>query len=254
MKIPLLLTSAVNVSAVLVEIRDADRRIALTMDAIREWIRIEPNIEIVICDGSGHDFTLLVKQTFPDNKIECLHFQNNEELVRTRGKGFGEGEIVNYALSHSKFISTADCFAKCTSKLWVDNYHKCLLGFNGILICEIMYYENSLYNYRKCDTRFYITDKTFYIDTIANCHTQVDDERWYYLEHAFADAIRGKNLRSVLFREKPLIYGFSGTTGGSYVPTPDSLKSVLLRRIRYLFGYFDFYLEFYRKHLRFCKR
>jgi hypothetical protein len=234
MKIPLLVTSAVNVSATCVEITDAKERVELTLEAIREWTRIVPDIDIVICDGSGYNFEPDVAQAFPDSSIECLHFRNNKEMVMSRGKGFGEGEIVAHAVSHSRFVRSYDCFAKCTAKLWVENFTECLGGFNGVFNCDKAFGDRSLDNYSHCDTRFYITEKRFYCETLSMCHTLVKHYQGYHLEHAFGDVLRKAGTKHIVFKTKPLIYGYSGSTGEFYSPEPERMRSRLLRRIRNL--------------------
>ena len=234
MKIPLLVTSAVNVSAPFVEITDPTIRVELTLEAIGEWIRIVPGIDIVICDGSGYDFEPAVAQAFPDSSIECLHFRNNKVMVMSRGKGFGEGEIVTHAVSHSRLIGAYDYFAKCTSKLWVANFAECLSGFNGVFNGEMAFDDRSIHNYRHCDTRFYLTGKKFYCETLSMCHTLVQDDRGYHLEHAFGDVLRKTDIRHIVFKTKPLIYGYSGSTGQFFNPEPERMRSRLLRRIRNL--------------------
>lgn len=236
MEIPLLITSAVHVAAPFVELREADRRITLTLDAIREWIRIDKNLEIVICDGSGFDFQAKVNVLFPNTKIECLNFLNNKDLTSTHGKGFGEGEIVNHAILHSQIINQSAYFAKCTSKLWIENFKECINGFNGVFSCEKAFIGRSLKNYTLCDTRFYITEKIFFQKNLADCYKKVDDHRGYYLEYAYADALREINPRHILFKNKPLVFGFSGSTGLYCHSQTDRFRSVLLRRIRCILG------------------
>lgn len=237
MQIPLLITSAVNVSAPLVEITDAARRAELTLAAIAEWVRIVPGIEIVICDGSGYDFGPDVKRIFPAGSIECLYFRNNTEMVMSRGKGFGEGEIVAHAISHSRFIGSCNYFAKCTSKLWVENYDACLTGFNGVFNSEMAFNGyRSIRGYRHCETRFYVTGKKFYCDNLSMCHTLVQDYRGYYLEHAFRDVLRKRGTKHIVFKTLPLVYGYSGTTGQFFNPAPETMERRLLRRVRNLLG------------------
>src|SRR5512137_146085 len=90
----LLLTSCVHVSAPFVELSDPAKRVELTLKSIKQWLKIAGNLNVVICDGSGYDFTKDVAEWFPQARIECISFKNNTELVLAYGKGYGEGEIV----------------------------------------------------------------------------------------------------------------------------------------------------------------
>src|SRR5271169_740705 len=99
---PILLTSCVIVADHSVSLKDENSRIWLTLESIEKWLIISPDFRLVICDGSNFDFSNIVREKFPAANIECLFFQNNQEMVRLHGKGYGEGEIVNYALLYSR--------------------------------------------------------------------------------------------------------------------------------------------------------
>ena len=109
---PVLLTSCVIVSDHSVSLKDPDSRVRLTTDSIEKWLAVSPDLRLVICDGSNFDFSKIVLKKFPNANIECLFFQNNKELVGIHGKGYGEGEIVNYALENSSYLNESDFFAK----------------------------------------------------------------------------------------------------------------------------------------------
>ena len=93
---PILLTFSVKVSAPHTKLVDEEDRIAFTIESIERWLFLDGNLRLVLCDGSNYDFSKIVSEKFPRANIECLHFQNNRDLVSLYGKGFGEGEIINY--------------------------------------------------------------------------------------------------------------------------------------------------------------
>jgi hypothetical protein len=213
---PLLITSAVRPADTGVVLVDAQLRIQYTLDAIEHWLAMSPQIRIVLCDGSGFDFTPLLDQRFPGHKIEALHFQNSVDMVRHYGKGFGEGEIVSYALIHSNYLSTAGFFAKCTSKLWVTNFNECLRHWNGRLLFQAKIsniLKNKPLRFRHIDTRFYIVNRSMYDQLFATAHQRVNDSADHSLEHCFREAIQRSGLERFLFPVPPLIVGYSGTTG-----------------------------------------
>lgn len=231
--IPLLITSAIKVSAPFVSIANADDRIRHTMDALAHWFRVAPNVPIVICDGSGFDLNIL-KTARPDldfGNVEMLSFVNAVEQVQQFGKGYGEGEIVNHAVLNSKKIKQAGCFAKCTSKLWVENYPACVAQFDSRAQLLKMYDRRKL-TYEKVDTRFYISEVDFYLTHLSRCHERVNDRAGYYLEHAFADLVKTQGLRQMDFVTKPLIFGYSGSTGVFQETLPESLGGRWQRTVR----------------------
>lgn len=218
--IPVLLTSSVVAYDTDVALRDTQGRIRLTLESIQEWLRVDPALRLVICDGSQHDFSAAVAQRFPRAAIECLHFDNPQHLVRQHGRGYGEGEIVRYALNHSKFIAEAGCFAKCTSKLWVDNFLACAAGWQGGLRFKAVFLDvfSPIRPTRLAyiDTRFYIASCEAYRQYFQDAHFRIRKDEGYGLEECFRDIFLEQRFRGALFTVPPVICGVGGGTGVFY--------------------------------------
>jgi hypothetical protein len=172
----------------------------------------------VICDGSGFDFSETVKVNFPSANIECIFFNNDAEQIKRHGKGYGEGEIIRYAIEHSRLMKESEVFIKCTAKLWVANFKQCLLQWNKQFICGA-YFAN-VFSYKKTalqfiDTRFYITRKDFYVQHFSAVHIQLGNTA-QSIEDAFLDVIQNKKIKHILFRTPPVICGVGGGSGKYY--------------------------------------
>ena len=217
--IPILLTSSVKVMDSSGKLNDPNLRIQYTIESISEWIKIDPSIQIVICDGSGFDFSDVVKNNFPLSKIECIFFDNDAEKIRIHGKGYGEGEIIRYALQHSQMLLKSEVFIKCTAKLWVANFDQCLLQWNKQFMCSA-YFAN-VFSYKKTtlkfvDTRFYISRKDYYIKHFLSAHTQLGNAVGQSIEDAFLEVIQQKKMKHMLFRVPPVVCGVGGGSGKYY--------------------------------------
>ena len=226
---PILLTSCVVISDQSVNLKDKNSRILLTLDSIQKWLDLSPGLRLIVCDGSNYDFSEHVREKFPHSQIECLCFENNKELVALHGKGYGEGEIVNHAIQNSAFIKEAGFFAKCTAKLWVENFFECLQGWNGSFLCK-GYFSDVFSPIKKTrfsyiDTRFYVVDTAFYLKYLDSAHLNVGGKSKLSLEDCFKDIIIKQNLDKVLFTVPPVICGVGGGTGTYY-------KNNLKRRIK----------------------
>jgi hypothetical protein len=228
-KVPILLTSSVIAHDTGVALKDTEARIHLALESVSHWLKIDPKLEIVLCDGSNHDFSSIVTEKFPSSQIECLSFENDQELVKKFGRGYGEGEIVRYALKHSKFINRAGCFAKCTSKLWVDNYAQCLKSWNGKLLYKGVFlnvfslFKKTVFSY--IDTRFYIISCSVYTKYFENAHLQIRADQGKSLEECFHEVFIQNNIYHSLFNVAPVINGVGGGTGKYY-------KNSNLRKIK----------------------
>lgn len=234
---PLLISSCAFPNAPSTALQNKDERIELTIKGIEAWLKIEPNIQIVICDGSGFDFGPPLKARLPYANIECLAFQNSSDLVQKLGKGYGEGEIVEYALRHSKYLQACNYFAKCTAKLWVQNFHECLQDWNGQFICDIhcsnvTKFKPFILNH--LDTRFYISAKDFYLQNLIQTHAKVNEIQGNSLEQCFKKVANDCKLTHYAFSKPVMICGVSGSTALTYKPTlmnnlKERLKKSLLK-------------------------
>jgi hypothetical protein len=202
-----------------VALQDQDARIKLTLESIENWLAISSDLRLVICDGSNFDFSEIVRESFPKAHIECLHFTNNKELVKVHGKGFGEGEIVNYALQHSRYLKESEFFAKCTSKLWVENFLDCLRQWNGRFLCKGVFehvFSIRPTEFSYVDTRFYLVEKSFYQTYLSTAYLNVGDRHGLSLEHCFMNVILANKFEHVLFNNPPVICGVGGGSGKYY--------------------------------------
>jgi hypothetical protein len=220
--IPLLLTSSVVAHDTSVNLKDTNERIRLALESVAEWLKIEPTLAIVLCDGSNFNFSELVRREFPTAHIECLYFSNNQKKVAKYGRGYGEGEIVFYALTHSHFIKTKECFAKCTSKLWVKNFKQCTIQWNGEFLCKGVFlnvfspFKRTKFSY--IDTRFYIVSIHFYKLFLKNSHLYIGDKNgiFFSLEDSFFEIFQREKFSGMLFSTPPIICGVGGGTGTYY--------------------------------------
>jgi len=211
--IPLIITSAIKVNANRTQLSDCDERLSRTLEGVRAWMSIRAFRRIVVCDGSGFDMSRSLLQLNEsgdtDITIEALCFQNDAPLVMQRGKGYGEGQIVQHALAHSRLVAEADAFTKCTAKLWVTNAAACLRHYNGTAALNL----SGGFIPTCVDTRFYICSKAFYGSYLSGCHLSVDEDRHQYLEHCFFESIMGTRMYQNTMFPTPTIVGVSGSMG-----------------------------------------
>jgi hypothetical protein len=234
---PVLLTSCVYIVDQGVNLKKPEERIKHTLESIERWFAIEPNIELVICDSSNFDFSELALQNFPNKKIECLHFQADSEMVSIHGKGYGEGEIIKFALAHSSVLKNHEYFAKCTAKLWVENFHACIAEWNGSFLCRgafdnVFSLKPTVFDH--IDTRFYLVSKKFYFQFLINAHHDVGGSSGKSIEDIFKEVLMKNMIQRFIFRSPPIVGGVGGGTGKYYnTRTTKQLKEFLRYRVLY---------------------
>ncbi len=221
---PLLLTSSVIAHDRGVRLQNPQERERLAMESVQRWRTISPDTPLVLCDGSSFDFRPLVQSLPNAHQIECLHFQNDIATVQQHGRGYGEGEIVRHAMEHSALIQSAGCFAKCTSKLWVDNFAECIQQWNGDLLLKGVF-DNAFTPWKSTvltyiDTRFYVASIDAYQRLFLYAHHAVRAQQGHSLEECFKDIFLQAQLQGCLMSPPPIICGVGGGTGVYYKNTP----------------------------------
>ncbi|MBU3590753.1 hypothetical protein ICN11_01790 [Polynucleobacter sp. 78F-HAINBA] len=216
---PILLTSSVTAMDQSVQLKDEKLRVFHTLESIQKWLDISPQNKYVLCDGSGFDFSLLVLERFPGANIECISFSNDPDLIRLHGKGYGEGEIIRYALEHSKTLLQSQWFVKCTAKLWVDNFLECIQSWNGHFVCQAFF--SNVFSFKKSqleyvDTRFYMIDKDFYVNHLSKAHIGIGGPSGIGIEERFLEMVTREKLSRFLFEIPPVVCGMGGGSGKYY--------------------------------------
>ena len=220
---PILLTSSVYAMDFTVVLRDPEERKLHTLNSINHWLNIHPDIQLVICDGSGYDFTENISKLYPKRSVECLNFINDKRKIEAYGKGYGESNIINYALDHSTILKKEDWFCKCTGKLWVDNFIECVGRWNGHFLCQA--YFSGVFEVHKSvqffnvDTRFYISSKKVYQRYFRYIHLLENNNSPISLEDEFKRIIIENELYGSLFPIHPIVRGVAGGSGKSYKDT-----------------------------------
>ncbi len=235
---PILLTSCVYISDDSVALKSAQDRVRFTLESIRKWLAVAPNSKIVICDNSNYDFSELLKQYFPKESIESLCFVGDKKAVIARGKGYGEGEIIEYAIRNSRYILEAGCFTKSTARLWVENYQYFLKKWNGRCIFKPVFknsfsFKPTEINY--IDTRFYMISLDLYMKFFQKAHQKINAESPDGIEEIFLKIVLSENIKNIFSLRYPQIYGVSGASGQYYRNSvkkniKENLRLFLLRR------------------------
>lgn len=214
------------------------------INAIRFYLS-NTNYQIVFSENSGTDISHFFYDAIESGKMEYLTFQGNKN--KERGKGYGECEIIEYAIKHSRLIQSSkdQRIIKITGRLIVQNISsitKChqLLFSKRTVFCAI----NSDLSFP--DSRFIIAPISFYI-IFLHSKEKINDSKGYYFEHALCDTLKKeKAFPYSPFLLLPKIKGISGSTGETYTPKTISISFTikyakyaisLLRRFKKLYRY-----------------
>ncbi len=190
--------------------------------------------EIVFCENTDYnfDYTNLQQKALRNRKkLEILSFIGNYAIIQQKGKGFGEGEIIKYALNKSEILCKCDTFFKLTGRLIVKNMDEIVETTQSAN--SFIYHPKTIYQIpaNHIETFLYKVSKDLYIKHLINAFERVDESRSRYLEHIFYEQLSKFDLYS--FKLVPRISGFSGSSGNSYVL---ETRELILQKINYCIG------------------
>lgn len=205
-------------------LKEPKQRLSQYLDSLRFYI-VHTNLNnIALCDNSGFNFpvdemTALAKEY--GKKLEIIQFVGDKKKIIENGKGYGEGEIIEYALHHSLLLKKSSYFIKVTGRLKVTNIDQII---ERIDLTKI-YMNKNIHNFRKSEkstkmnTVLYGIPKKIYMAVFVDAYKNVCDKRGIYLEHVFAKRIIENGLIIYNIPHFPVIDGISGSLGNRYQET-----------------------------------
>lgn len=196
------------------------------------------DLQILFVENSGCDISSLFESAIMQGRIEMLTYFGNH-FDRSLGKGYGEGLIMRYALSHSKFLKDSNLVVKVSGRHIVKNINQIvalterLRNQREFVACDI----NT--KTRGANSDMFIGSVDFYrfFDQYVE-HINEAKEIWF--EHALYSAIVGfcKGKRNFVYLPLPLNQeGISGSMGIKFKRPSFSLyMKHLLKALLYKVG------------------
>lgn len=217
-------------------LRDEKERLKQYGEGIQALIESEAFHKIVFCENSGYgieEISYLQDIAECKNiKLELLSFQGNTERNCIHGKGWGEGEIMEYVFSHSEIAKTEFYFVKITGRLKVDN----MKDIARRLKRERIYFNIPNRTIRDFyDTRIYAMPVEQFKKLFLNAYEQVMDEQGFFLERVYTKILKEHRIKVTNFPKYPRIVGISGSGGSVYSYTEWKCK------VKDLFSWMNLY-------------
>lgn len=200
-------------------VADAEARRQQYLDSLGWALHETPFTKIVYCDNSDASAPaeLLAHTQATGKQLEWLHFAGDAARTAAQGKGYGEGEILAYALAHSALLADAEMLCKLTGRLTVANIGR----FFRLAKPGRLYFWGNGLNSVAVDTRFYAMPKALYEAQFRDAYRAVNDRENHWLEHSFYDAYRRCGVRCAALPLYPDLRGQSGSMGVRYaLPRP----------------------------------
>jgi len=198
-------------------LRDEKERLKQYKDGLQFLLEEQAFDKIIFCENSNYgmqDFEKL-QQMAKENHIqmELFSFAGDAKQAELQGKGYGEGEIMQYVFTHSELLHQEKFFVKITGRLKIDNIKR----LTGKLKAKRTYFNVPNHNKRDIyDTRIYAMPVKQYEELFLDAYKQVTDSQGIYLEHVYTGVLLKKDIKVFNFPLYPRIVGMSGSGGALY--------------------------------------
>lgn len=213
MKYVILLTACINPNGMaFTRLTDPTERKRQYVEAVDFYLK-NTRLPIVFAENSNSDISCLFPNQISIGRLEIITFKGNED--KYRGKGYGEAEIIEYAIAHSKFIKDNCFLIKITGRLIVENIRSIFHVHRVLKLNKaIQFSTNSKFKF--ADSRLVIFPLSF-VKCFLNRKLQIDDSKGAYFEHVLLNTIKEEQTFYYLpFLVEPQILGISGSTGKEY--------------------------------------
>lgn len=213
----LLLTASVNAklaSPIYTNLIDTNERMEQYLSTLKRYI-IESNFDtFVFCENTGYIIPkdYLVELAWKNKKsIEFLTFISDVESVKKFGKGYGEGQCIEYALKNSIYLQKElVCFFKVTGRLFIENINEIIRENRNRKNC----YLTDGINSKSVKTVFFKTQVSFFNRNLLDVYKNVNDSENKFLEYIYFECLINEKVKGI--SPYPFISGNSGSTGNPY--------------------------------------
>jgi hypothetical protein len=174
--------------------------------------------KIVIADATGGSLLnadeVLLLNDIGVNVEQISYLQNSEEII-LKGKGYGEGRLLKFALESSTFLRDAPNFFKCTGKVYCRNFETILqlIQENNIQNIFWRHLDDGDPSKPWADLRFFFTTRKFCAEILIPAYLNSDD-KVAAVEYSCFNALNESLPTAKAIR--PLLSGFAGGTGKQY--------------------------------------
>ena len=193
---------------------NVEDRLNLYIETVNFYITKSPIKKIVFCENSNfktNKFEPLFDNARKQKKqFEYIRFQGNINEANIHGKGYGDGEIIDYALEKSVLLKSDNYFIKLTGKRMILNSNS---FFKKIDENRAYFNRLSLKDSKMIDAALYACPIGFYKENFGKAYLNLSDDIGYWAENKYAEIIINNKLKTYNFPVFPRIEGVSGSCG-----------------------------------------
>ena len=201
------------------EMKDPVMRTIAAKAALYFWV-CQGIEQIVLADATGTNLLTEQEEAEIDKsetRVEQISYRQASEDVVKKGKGYGEGRLIEYAINNSELLAREQYFFKCTGKVYVRNFPSIAATIKTNNISSLFWRymgEDGSSREPWADCRFYYTSKSFAKSHLLPAYFESDDSARTYCEYQVHEVLN-RNMKAHR-GHRPLIAGYVGATGQTY--------------------------------------
>ena len=206
-------------------VRDEHERLFQYLCALVSWARPGHVRRIIFAENSltTFDFSPVVRYLEAAGKeVEVLVFEGNKAVPQF-GKGYGEGEILEFVYRHSRLLRAAPAFYKVTGRLFVSNFDTVSEATPRLDAFQrkMKPPKDGRVRSSKVVTTFFKCSLDLFERKLVRAYMQVDDPNGVFIEHVYFNELRDVDVPS--FAVRPALVGQQASTGRLYAAYADAV-------------------------------
>lgn len=236
----ILLSATVNANDDgLTKILNPEIRLKQYIKAVHFYLN-NTSVKIILVENSNFDFKTILDYAHWRNRLEILFFYGNDYELE-RGKGFGEMNIIEFALNNSQIIQDIDnCFIfKITGRLILTNVGDFFKQADSLTYPNDYIISDLRQNLSFADSRLFGATINFFKNYLLKYKIVINDSEGIYFEHALAKSILKAISENYIYEPMynyPNFIGLSATNGLNY------RKKILMRFLKNKMRNFKYYV------------
>jgi hypothetical protein len=195
-------------------VRNTKVRLNQYISAITKYIQESVFEKIVFVETTNYPFDYLQFSNMAKGchkQFEYITFLGNSDMVRTKGKSYGEAEAILYAINNSELLAGEETIYKVTGRIFLKNSKQIVKNKDNVRN-EFISYTRA----KKCVTYFFKFNKADYLKYFINSQNECDESKNIDIETVFYNIIKNTDIEVKPFCQFPKIDGVIGGVGRSY--------------------------------------
>ncbi len=219
------------------QVRSTKIRLSQYITNIVKYIVDSPFKNIIFCENSNYNISRekeiieYLSQLYWKT-IEFIQFQWDSLKTQQQGRGYGESEIMEYAMNNSMLLNNDILFVKITGRYFLTNSWDFVEknNYNQTMFVRMIPFQ------KQCSTACYITTPIFYRNNLRWMGLEVDDHKGkkHQLEWVFYTKLKTINWK---FRSMNVLPIMKAITWSGYILEPHTIKDAIKQFLNTLWLY-----------------